>query len=320
MVAQTGDMIARLTGDGGAWEEGWAAPWETEVVDDGARLREEDARWVQQLYDGVHAPARRWKTHHARGAEHAVIWRGDMVGKAEVPGEGRRPGCAQPSARSAKSGSRGAGATYAGRKRTGRSPDAGEGPEHVTSGTGERAQCSQQQQKAGRQKHAGSSNERGGDNEGRGSGATMTGHDGAQMSKRACTRMCVGAEMGRPQTAEQGAAQSQGGTHDTRERNEAREESRSRDGARGDNVPASQQRGATGPTRKRALSSSDATPTRPASKPSLQKSSDETDGKRPKPTDREVGRDVKRKRDDAEAGRDSPPQTHPPTHSPTPRL
>ena len=148
----------------------------------------------------------------------------------------------------------------------------------------------------------------------------MTGHDGAQTSKRACTRMCVGDEMGRPQTAEQSAAQLQGGTHDTRERNEAREGSRSSDGARGGNAPASQQRGATEPTRKRALSSSDATPTRPASKSSLQKSSDVTDGKRPKPTDREVGRDVKRKRDGAEAGRDSPPQTHPPTHSPTPRL
>ena len=140
----------------------------------------------------------------------------------------------------------------------------------------------------------------------------MTGHDGTQTSKRAYAKV-LGLEVGRRQQNK--VQRSHREAHDTRERYEAREGSRSSDGAQGGNAPASQQRGAMEPTRKRALSSSDATPTRPASKSSLQKSSGVTDGKRPKPTDREVGRDVKRKRDDAEAGRDSPPQTHPPTHS-----
>ena len=89
MVVRMGYMSDMMTREGGAWDEGGATRWEMEVVADGVRLREKDARWVQQLYDGTHVPVRVWAADHARSTEHVVIWRGHVVGQEAEPGGGR---------------------------------------------------------------------------------------------------------------------------------------------------------------------------------------------------------------------------------------
>ena len=89
MVVRMGYMSDMMTREGGAGDEGGATRWEMEVVADGVRLREKDARWVQQLYDGTHVPVRVWSADHARSTEHVVIWRGHVVGQEAEPGGGR---------------------------------------------------------------------------------------------------------------------------------------------------------------------------------------------------------------------------------------
>ena len=55
--------------------------WERECAPNVARLRGEDARWVQRMYEEAYAgQGKRWKRDHAQDVHHMVMWDGSGVG------------------------------------------------------------------------------------------------------------------------------------------------------------------------------------------------------------------------------------------------
>ena len=81
MVASV-EVLQRNLREGGNGSAG--VEWEVEYAHGDARLRKEDTRWVQQMYDDEHGgrdeDGRRWEADHVREAEHVLIWHGQQTG------------------------------------------------------------------------------------------------------------------------------------------------------------------------------------------------------------------------------------------------